>query len=669
MRLPKALILLALFGALTVSAPVVAESPEVMRQIDEQVAAWLEELAADAENAALSQRAGRRAGSSVLAPKAIGDYTCLPTCGTTDGKFLSIAGNDLQTLAKDTVLLRILVPAGETAFEVGIFDGDSGGTWDLTPRGTTVGVPLVFTLVADPDEDGLGPVVGSWLGSSLPDKGWADFTIATGPAAALPSGAFSYMLQVSSTDFTAENNWSNFKIRSTGTLTTSVRVTPVAFAFTGPLFSGNEGNLLYPNAGIGDFSTTTYDGTWSFYLDVFQTQTELELWDGDFDRGAANQPATYDTDDPDTPGAPFLPDWADVVSARPEGVAFVDVCGSERSATGCPADDRAAASLFRRSPSIEFTVTCSDGLSFANPNPSGNREWEQFRVSSEPFDPATMDYSAGMLPPGLYRVRATGVDLANLNAWRFFNAVVGLCEDDTPCQPPPRPLLIGDTVFLDLDRDGIQDPGEPGIGGVTVHLVDWFGAVLATTTTDATGWYQFGVEAGTFQVVVEPASFGAGAPLEGLTSTIGTDDLTRTVLDANDFTYDFPYAPPIPITAPGTGTLGYWKNHPEAWPVDEITVGGVTYTRDQAIALLKTAGKGDKTFDLFHQLVPAILNVLVGNDGSCVGAAIAAADAWLAAHPLGSGVKAKDWTTSGGDTLHSTLDAYNNGLLCAPHRD
>jgi hypothetical protein len=97
-------------------------------------------------------------------------------------------------------------------------------------------------------------------------------------------------------------------------------------------------------------------------------------------------------------------------------------------------------------------------------------------------------------------------------------------------------------------------------------------------------------------------------------------------------------------------------------------VGGVTYSKDQAIALLKTSGQGDKTYDLFHQLVPAILNVALGNEASCIEATIAAAHAWLVSHPVGSKVKGKAWTTSGGGALHGTLDDYNNGRLCAPHR-
>jgi fimbrial isopeptide formation D2 family protein/uncharacterized repeat protein (TIGR01451 family) len=51
---------------------------------------------------------------------------------------------------------------------------------------------------------------------------------------------------------------------------------------------------------------------------------------------------------------------------------------------------------------------------------------------------------------------------------------------------------IGDRVWADLDRDGQQDGEEPGIAGVTIRLLSAAGAVLATTTTDAGGFYNFG---------------------------------------------------------------------------------------------------------------------------------------------------------------------------------
>jgi hypothetical protein len=121
---------------------------------------------------------------------------------------------------------------------------------------------------------------------------------------------------------------------------------------------------------------------------------------------------------------------------------------------------------------------------------------------------------------------------------------------------------------------------------------------------------------------------------------------------------------------PGTGTIGYWKNHPEAWPASSITAAGLSYPKDDALALMGTPGRGDKTYDLFRQLLAASLNVAAGNDSSCITATLAAAEAWLVANPLGSRVSGGDpaWGEEGA-RLHTTLDEYNNGRLCAPHRD
>lgn len=123
----------------------------------------------------------------------------------------------------------------------------------------------------------------------------------------------------------------------------------------------------------------------------------------------------------------------------------------------------------------------------------------------------------------------------------------------------------------------------------------------------------------------------------------------------------------VPCDEPGTGTPGYWMNHPEAWPVETITVGCVAYVKDEAIAFMKDPVKGDKSFTMFPALVAAKLNVLIGNDASCIAATIAAADAWLCANPLGTGVKGEAWAL--GEPLYWELDDYNNGYLCAPSRD
>ena len=55
-----------------------------------------------------------------------------------------------------------------------------------------------------------------------------------------------------------------------------------------------------------------------------------------------------------------------------------------------------------------------------------------------------------------------------------------------------QPASLGDRVWLDANRNGIQDIGEVGVEGVTVHLYRSGGVVPeATTVTDANGEYLF----------------------------------------------------------------------------------------------------------------------------------------------------------------------------------
>ena len=120
--------------------------------------------------------------------------------------------------------------------------------------------------------------------------------------------------------------------------------------------------------------------------------------------------------------------------------------------------------------------------------------------------------------------------------------------------------------------------------------------------------------------------------------------------------------------SPGTGTIGYWKTHPEAWPVAGLTLGGVSYTQQDLLEVFDI--NANKPATLAEQLIGAKLNALVGNDDWCVAWHIDAADTWLVAHPIGSSGPDVDsaWAEDGND-LKNALDDYNNGLLpCADHR-
>ena len=75
---------------------------------------------------------------------------------------------------------------------------------------------------------------------------------------------------------------------------------------------------------------------------------------------------------------------------------------------------------------------------------------------------------------------------------------------------------IGDEVFLDQNADGINDPDEPGVPGVTVNLLDAAGDIVDTTTTDDDGNFLFTTPPGDFIVeFVPPAGFDITRPLQG----------------------------------------------------------------------------------------------------------------------------------------------------------
>jgi hypothetical protein len=231
---------------------------------------------------------------------------------------------------------------------------------------------------------------------------------------------------------------------------------------------------------------------------------------------------------------------------------------------------------------------------------------------------------------------------------------------------------VSGVVWSDTNPNGVQDAGEPGIEGAKVFVcVVCTGTDTIETETGPDGTFSVPIEGGTATVAVlvptETKASPSNVPGDESKDSDGVPDgggFSVATQSAPGATTDFGFVPSP--DQPGTGTPGYWKNHPEAWPVDSITIGGRSYTRDEAIAWLKKVGK-DKTTTMFSSLVPAKLNVMIGN-GGCVNGTIAAADAWMATNPVGSGVAASSPAWIVGEPLHQTLDSYNNGRLCAPHR-
>ena len=84
---------------------------------------------------------------------------------------------------------------------------------------------------------------------------------------------------------------------------------------------------------------------------------------------------------------------------------------------------------------------------------------------------------------------------------------------------------IGDYVWRDLNTNGLQDAGEPGVSNVIVQLTDCMGMTLRTTTTDVSGRYLFGsLSAGSYRVkFMPPAGFTFTMPNMGIDDTKDSD--------------------------------------------------------------------------------------------------------------------------------------------------
>ncbi len=94
-------------------------------------------------------------------------------------------------------------------------------------------------------------------------------------------------------------------------------------------------------------------------------------------------------------------------------------------------------------------------------------------------------------------------------------------------------VTIGDSVWHDLDADGVLDSNENGIDGVTIALVQG-STIIETKTTAGGGKYSFSAKPGTYSVQLTlPANFTNSSvtpPAVTLASVESTTTLTSVSL-------------------------------------------------------------------------------------------------------------------------------------------
>jgi large repetitive protein len=194
------------------------------------------------------------------------------------------------------------------------------------------------------------------------------------------------------------------------------------------------------------------------------------------------------------------------------------------------------------------------------------------------------------------------------------------------------PAALGDRVWFDVDGDGVQDAGEPGIGGVAVRLLDAGGATLATTTTreaafgtdPAAGTYRFdGLRPGGYTVVVDAASLPTGLAIVTFDRDGGGDGSALVLLTGGAAVddVDFGYAgvgiigDTVWVDADGDGAHDPSPDEPGLGGVEiTVTWGGrdgiVGNADDHTFPVQVTDGNGNY---LFSRLPMGSFRIAVGS--------------------------------------------------------
>jgi hypothetical protein len=496
--------------------------------------------------------------------------------------------------------VALAAPAATTTFDLNVFDGDTARVdayskrhWDGGDR------QLKFSLYADPLRLGsTAPenLLGEWLGNAdnatsgsfwtassaaMPDNDWWAVTVTNSAIAQAPSGNYFYnfVIEIDGDCAANEQLESNLKIAVSDPVTFQI----ARFSVVGETCQSMDDDPLAGPAVPAAAPLTsgsapvavTYDGTFELFLSLPAGETELRLFDGDFDFGTdtlAGNPsevvldACVDEDDPDTDstyaGFPF-----DTSGANPEGA----------QGPGSPPDDNPLDDLRRGELGDPNAVGCvryevgdPESNTYFNDNPSGNSEWEQFLIASSASTAAGAAdhvYSGATLPPGIWTVKIIGLDVSNPSFWEAETCSTRPAREALPEEDPndvPRAaacpelstFLLGDFVWA-----GTPDAQGKGIAGVLMELVrpsdnavlatartgdstspNWAACVASNEGSDTTGLSCFGVDApGKYEVRIAKSNFGLDQPLAGMVSTTGGESSMRSLNKSNSMSDGFGY--------------------------------------------------------------------------------------------------------------------------------
>ena len=113
-----------------------------------------------------------------------------------------------------------------------------------------------------------------------------------------------------------------------------------------------------------------------------------------------------------------------------------------------------------------------------------------------------------------------------------------------------------------------------------------------------------------------------------------------------------------------TRPFEFWGNNPEAWPVDEIEIAGVTVLKEDAADIMFRTGEysdGGWPPKVLRHLVATWLNLLSGADADTISDTVAEAETWMIDNPLGS--KPKGAIKDEGNRIRKLMRDFNAGVF------
>jgi len=316
------------------------------------------------------------------------------------------------------------------------------------------------------------------------------------------------------------------------------------------------------------------------------------------------------------------------------------------------------------------TVTSNDSAVSAGVDPTTGQLGIKFDTGYDDGETRTVTLTLG----GYWGTGDVTIAVKSGNGY-----TLGTVQGPVCAEAPPQTFALCGEVFFDANYNGVCNPDEIGLGGVTVTLQQADGTVVATTTSDANGAYTFtDLPVGSYLVLV--------ADVNGLMPTTLNEHAVELAADTcvDDTGYGLDFTAIGSMSANGF-TIGYWKTN-----IDKAlkgttkgvqvsaatlasyttTVGGLALepfaglTLNQATATLSATGSQPSVL-LAKQLLGSEYNYANGahlnGDASLTYLFVFFGEHVLkhaAEYPADYVLKVKDW-----------FDAYNNthgGAIVAP---